>query len=728
MAKGTAAKPIVFTSNQAAGSRGLGDWGGIVLLGRGSNNQAGGVAYVEGFASSPETQYGGGLSPDDADNSGTMSYVRIEWGGYVYQPNKEINGITFGSVGSGTTIDHIQVSYSNDDAFEWFGGKVNCRYLVSYRNLDDDFDTDYGFGGKIQFGLSLRDANIADAPAVSTSEGFESDNDGSGSNATPQTSAIFSNITLIGPYRGNTSATIASGYKRGARIRRNSGLKIYNSIFMDHKNGVHIDGTACEANATSGVLKFKNNIVAGNSTGKACERNSGSTFDVWGWFATNKNDSAVSTTGILITPYDFLYPDYRPAVGSLATSGGDFTDISIEPYVLKAPSVTSTVSYCKDASAIALSATAESGASLWWYTTAKGGTGSASAPTPSTSTAGTTKYYVSQSNIFGDESSRDSITVTIHTLPVATITAKGSTSLCTGSSVILKSSSATGNVWSTNATADSITVLTSGTYTVTVTDGNNCVATSAATVVNVSNAPLPTVSVSGDLTFCEGDSVVLTSSTADSYQWANSAGSSKSITVKTSGTYYVTTTNTDACAGVGQSADVVITVGTIPVAAAAIASKSGTVLTFSNSSTGATSYTWDFGDFSSSSATAPIHAYANNGKYNITLIAWKGTCSDTVTLMDTIDVGVAEITGGSLSIYPNPINERATFELNMTEAYNISVSVYDITGQLVATVYQGEVSVGTTKLTLDTSNLRSGIYFTSLTSENTKKIVKMIVE
>ncbi|MCX6181172.1 MAG: hypothetical protein NT150_04510, partial [Bacteroidetes bacterium] len=143
-AKGTAANPIVFTSNQAAGSRAQGDWGGLILLGRASNNQPNGIANIEGLAPTPETQYGGGLTPDDTDNSGTLSYVRVEWGGYVYQQDKEINGITFGSVGNGTTVDHIQVSYSNDDAFEWFGGTVNCKHLVSYRNLDDDFDTDFG--------------------------------------------------------------------------------------------------------------------------------------------------------------------------------------------------------------------------------------------------------------------------------------------------------------------------------------------------------------------------------------------------------------------------------------------------------------------------------------------------------------------------------------------------------------------------------------------------------
>jgi hypothetical protein len=728
IAKGTVSAPIVFTSNQAPGARALGDWGGIVLLGKAANNQVGGVAYIEGIAPTADTQFGGGLNPDDADNSGVLSYVRIEWAGYVYQQDKELNGITFGSVGSETTVDHIQVSFTNDDAFEWFGGKVSCKYLVSYRNLDDDFDTDYGYRGNVQFALSVRDPQIADQSSGSTSEGFESDNDASGSSNTPQTSAIFSNVTMVGPYRGSTSNIIDAKFRRGARIRRNSALKIYNSIFMDHNRGIHIDAAAAEANATNGTLKFMNNIVAGNAAGKVCERNTGSSFNIWAWFTSSKNDSLVSSAGILTNPYNFASPDYRPAVASLALTGANFTDSKIVDFVLEAPTVNSTVSYCVGAIANPLSATAEDGAKLWWYTSSTGGTGSEIAPTPNTSAAGATAYYVSQSTFYGDESLRDTIIVTVNALPIVTISANGSTSFCTGSSVILISSSAMGNKWSTNETNDSIVVTGSDAYTVTVTDENLCMATSSATIVNVSSAPKPTIS--GSTTFCEGDSITLMSSTADSYVWSN-AKTAKSITVKTGGTYYVTTTNTNACNGSGQSADVIVTAKLLPTSVmGSVASQSGAVVTFANTSTGADSYTWDFGDDSGASVATPSHAYVANGKYVVKLTAFKGTCSKSYTFIDSlkVSVGIAEISGGSISIYPNPVNEQATFELNMTESANLTVNVYDIAGQLVASVYQGQINSGTTKLTLDTSNLRSGIYFTSITSDNAQKIVKMIVE
>lgn len=125
-----------------------------------------------------------------------MKYVRIEYAGYAFAPDKEINGLTFGGVGNGTAIDYIQVSFANDDSYEWFGGTVNCKHLVAFSGLDDEFDTDYGFSGSVQYIVGLRDPNIAD---VSKSNGFESDNDATGSTNTPTTNPKFANASLFGP-------------------------------------------------------------------------------------------------------------------------------------------------------------------------------------------------------------------------------------------------------------------------------------------------------------------------------------------------------------------------------------------------------------------------------------------------------------------------------------------------------------------------------------------------
>jgi len=253
IAKGEANNPIVFTSEQPAGSRKPGDWGGIILCGNAKNNNGVLNQQIEG---GPRTKHGG---TNDADNSGVLQYVRIEFAGYPFQTDQEINGLTFGSVGSGTTIDHVQVSYSNDDSFEWFGGSVNCKYLIAYKGWDDDFDTDNGFSGKVQFGLSIRDPKIADK---SSSNGFESDNNASGSDATPLTSAVFANMTFVGPRTTggdsfqNTSGT--GGYIDGGQmfpnngsglgkfqaamqIRRNSNLSCFNSIAMGWPIGLLLD-------------------------------------------------------------------------------------------------------------------------------------------------------------------------------------------------------------------------------------------------------------------------------------------------------------------------------------------------------------------------------------------------------------------------------------------------------------------------------------------------------
>ncbi len=150
-AVGTADKPIVFTSNVAAGGRSQGDWGGLVLLGSAPNN-LGSAVPIEGISDATDKAKHGGSNA--ADNSGTLKYVRIEYAGIPLGADNELNGLTFGSVGSGTTIDYVSVYRSGDDAYEWFGGNVNAKHLVAIDTWDDDFDTDNGWAGKIQFAVA----------------------------------------------------------------------------------------------------------------------------------------------------------------------------------------------------------------------------------------------------------------------------------------------------------------------------------------------------------------------------------------------------------------------------------------------------------------------------------------------------------------------------------------------------------------------------------------------
>lgn len=265
IAQGTAAAPIVFTSGEAKGQRKPGDWGGLIICGRAPHNA--GEAQIEG---GPRTKHGG---QDAADNSGVLSYVRVEFAGYPFETDKEINGITFGSVGSATKVDHVQVSYSNDDSFEWFGGTVDAKYLIAYKGWDDDFDTDNGYCGHVQYGLAVRDGRIADK---SQSNGFESDNDASGSTASPFTTATFSNMTFIGPRQTegflNTTDFINGGdyfpsngsglgrFQAAMQIRRGSRLNCINSLAIGWPIGLILDGEKgnTQSQAAAGALTLQN--------------------------------------------------------------------------------------------------------------------------------------------------------------------------------------------------------------------------------------------------------------------------------------------------------------------------------------------------------------------------------------------------------------------------------------------------------------------------------------
>ena len=135
MAEGTVDKPIVFTSDKEPGKRATGDWGGLIICGNARVNQTK-RPVIEG---GPGTEYGNTTSDEfNGESSGKLKYVRIEFAGYPLEPDKEINGLTFGGVGSGTEVEFVQVSYSNDDSYEWFGGTVNAKHLVAYKGWDDD--------------------------------------------------------------------------------------------------------------------------------------------------------------------------------------------------------------------------------------------------------------------------------------------------------------------------------------------------------------------------------------------------------------------------------------------------------------------------------------------------------------------------------------------------------------------------------------------------------------
>lgn len=257
---GTAALPIVFTSERDPGTREAGDWGGLVLCGKAPNN-------LPDDATNRQLEGGYGAfhgGTDATDNSGTLKYVRLEYAGIPINPNQEVNSLTLGSVGSGTTIDYVMASFGLDDSFEWFGGTVNCKHLIAYKGLDDDFDTDNGFSGYVQYGVGIRGVAIADQ---SGSNGFECDNDANGSSNTPFTSAIFANMSIIGA-KGASSTSIDPLFQHGAHLRRNNKQKIYNTVITGYPYGVYIDsqkgiGSNAKTNAAAGDIDLGNVVLAG---------------------------------------------------------------------------------------------------------------------------------------------------------------------------------------------------------------------------------------------------------------------------------------------------------------------------------------------------------------------------------------------------------------------------------------------------------------------------------
>jgi PKD repeat protein len=316
IAEGTAEQPIIFTSGKAAGQRRAGDWGGIALLGRAPLNVPGGTATLEGGCDATLATYGG---TDPADNSGSLKYVRIEFAGIAFVPNQELNSLTLAGVGTGTTIENIQTSFGGDDAFEWFGGTVNGKNLVAFSTVDDMFDTDFGYSGKNQYLLGWSDPTIFD---VSTSNGFESDNDGSGTSNRPYTTAKFANVSIFGPRR-TPGQTVNNLFGRGAHIRRASRQSIHNTIFSGFPTGIRLESTGSQSAFLNDTLQLKGIVIA-NAT-RALDSLTTTFPQIRTKFNTTNATTVASLDELQITnPYPTTgRPNFLPRTGSPMLSGAN---------------------------------------------------------------------------------------------------------------------------------------------------------------------------------------------------------------------------------------------------------------------------------------------------------------------------------------------------------------------------------------------------------------------
>ena len=239
LAEGTAANPIVFTSGQDNPQRG--DWGGIIICGKAPINNG-----MEATAEVGDVLYGGDISDD---NSGILKYIRLEYTGNSINSEKEHNGFTFNAVGSETLVEYLQVYMGNDDGYEWFGGTVNAKYLVSTGSKDDSFDWTYGWIGKGQFWVAQQKDDIGDRA------GIEGNNNGGNNTATPYSNPTLSNLTFIGAEDGD-------GKNQGLKLREGTKVTIYNMIVANMpKRGVQIEHDVTLANMENGELILMGCIV-----------------------------------------------------------------------------------------------------------------------------------------------------------------------------------------------------------------------------------------------------------------------------------------------------------------------------------------------------------------------------------------------------------------------------------------------------------------------------------
>lgn len=348
IANGTATQPIVFTSSKPANQRNYGDWGGIFLSGKAQLNRPGTTPMPGGVRGTTE------LYHEFNDNSGSLQYVRIEFAGAT-QPvaNGKLDGLTMHGMGWNTNINHVQVSYSGNDAFKWYGGVINTKYLFAYRSRDDDFSVDQGYTGRVQFGVGLRDTDVAD---LTKSNGIESQNFDPGENVgaalsdwngLPQTAPIFTNISLYGFSGTPSTATKGAGvYQAGVYLSRNTGFNLYNSVIVGYPEGIRLEGTTTGtlANINTGSIDLQNIIIANTLTpvvGGGDITTDQATAFVTTPSRTNQVIPSSSLASLLLNTSNFSLtaPNFVPQAGSPllrgAIGGGKLANENITPVTYK---------------------------------------------------------------------------------------------------------------------------------------------------------------------------------------------------------------------------------------------------------------------------------------------------------------------------------------------------------------------------------------------------------
>lgn len=242
-AQGTASQPIVMTSEKKE----PGAWGGLHICGYAHTNNGTGSSEIG------NATYGG---DNDADNSGTLKYIRLEYTGYAFDEEHEANGISFYGVGNGTTVEYLQAYKGSDDGFEFFGGSVNVKYLVVTSCSDDSFDWTEGWNGKAQFLVAYQENEGTlgyDCDCL-----MECDNNGNNFSATPTAHPIIANATLIGN----------GGESQGVRLRAGTQVELYNTLIAGKGKPLTVETAETENALKNGTSKLEYVAISGELSSK----------------------------------------------------------------------------------------------------------------------------------------------------------------------------------------------------------------------------------------------------------------------------------------------------------------------------------------------------------------------------------------------------------------------------------------------------------------------------
>lgn len=292
LADGTAMLPIIMSSDLEVGERGPGNWGGLVINGSAPTNQA----NPQGEGDSGP--YGGN---NPADNSGILRYVRVEFAGIAFTSDDELNGIALQGVGSGTTIDHVQVHFNQDDGIEFFGGTVGAKYVLITDARDDSVDWTFGWQGKLQHVVVLQRSSQND-------HGIEADNFEDDPSAVPQSNPMLANLTFV----GNGVVPNVADSDDGWMLRRGTGANITHAVVMNFANFGMV--TASDSPADFSKVLIRNTFFFNNLEGLTNNAGLQTIFDA------GNNSNGVNPQ--IPNPNSLVQPDLSALNGSAIRSAG----------------------------------------------------------------------------------------------------------------------------------------------------------------------------------------------------------------------------------------------------------------------------------------------------------------------------------------------------------------------------------------------------------------------